>query len=147
MKNPVRILSLIFFALVIISCNGKKSNESTDINKSKVDLSTQANYEQFLAELGIEIPENATFKELKKTNDGNFKIFYTLVPFENIQDSLQRFYEHQADNILINKGWTKSETGWQPHGTEYVKDANYFKFFIVVSEKHNVYELAFKYGQ
>ncbi|MGE0089649.1 MAG: hypothetical protein AB7S50_09285 [Bacteroidales bacterium] len=147
MKNSVRILSMIFIALLIASCNKEAGKESSENNKNKIDLSTQANYEKFLADWGITIPEKASFKELKKTNDGNYKIFYNLEPYENIQDSLQIFYENQLDNILISKGWAKAESGWNPHGTEYKNDSNYFKFFIVVSEKYNVYELSFKYGQ
>jgi hypothetical protein len=148
MKKLLRIISLGFIALFIVSCiNKAETKESTEVTENKIDLSTQANYEMFLTDWGITIPEKAVFKELKKTNDGNYKIFYNLEPFENIQDSLQRFYENQFDNILVNKGWTKVESGWNPHGTEYKNDVNYFKFFLVVSKEHNVYELAFKYGQ
>ncbi|HRW63691.1 MAG TPA: hypothetical protein P5132_09395, partial [Bacteroidales bacterium] len=66
---------------------------------------------------------------------------------ENMQDSLQSYYENLFDSILLDKGWVKPESGWNPRGTVYEKEDNYFKFFIVVSEKHQIYELAFKYGQ
>ena len=97
--------------------------------------------------MGITVFENAKFKELKKTNDGNYKIVYDIEPFENIQDSLQNYYEKMCDTALLDKGWKKTEAGWNPHGTVYEKGDEYFKFFIVVSEQYNVYELAFKYGQ
>ena len=115
--------------------------------QTKVDLSTQENYENFLSDMGITVHEKALFKELKKTNDGNYKIIYDVEPFENIQDSLQTYYENMFDKILLQDGWQKPNAGWDPHGTLYEKDNNYFKFFILVSEKHNIYELAFKYGQ
>ncbi len=140
MKITIKILSaLAVILLVSISCQNTK--------KEIIDLSTQANYETFLADFGVTIPDNAEFAELKKTNDGNYKIFYRLPPAENLQDSLQIIYENQLDNLLLNQGWTKAESGWNPHGTLYEKNELYFKFFITVSEKHNVYEIAFKYGQ
>jgi len=146
MKRVFQILCIaIFTASLFVSCNTKTEKKG---NKNiAIDLSTQVNYEKFLNEWGITIPENATFKELKKTNDGNYKIFYSIAPFENMQDSLQSYYENLFDSILLDKGWVKPESGWNPRGTVYEKEDNYFKFFIVVSEKHQIYELAFKYGQ
>lgn len=140
MKKLVKlILSLAVILSVSLSCQNTK--------KDIIDLTTQANYEQFLTDFGVTIPDNAEFKQLKKTNDGNYKIFYSLQPAKNLQDSLQIIYENQLDNLLLNKGWTKPEAGWNPHGTMYEKEDLYFKFFITVSEKYNVYEIAFKYGQ
>jgi hypothetical protein len=140
MKKALQIvLSWIVVLSLSVSCQNKKQ----DI----IDLSTQEKYEQFLTDFGVKIPDNANFEQLKKTNDGNYKIFYSLPPAENLQDSLQKVYENDLDNLLLSKGWTKPEKGWNPRGTVYEKDNLYFKFFITVSEKHNIYELAFKYGQ
>lgn len=149
MKNLTRLFCITLLITVFIpSCNQKtETKKTTESIDKKIDLSTQQNYEKFLSDRGIVIHEKATFKELKKTSDGNYKIFYTVKPFENIQDSLQKYYEKQFDDILLSKGWAKPNDGWGPHGTEYKKDGTYFKFFIVVSDKHKIYELAFKYGQ
>jgi len=148
MKKIVFLLNMLLLVALLSACNQKADKkESTENIKEKIDLSTKENYEKFLAEWGIAIPENSTFKELKKTSDGNYKIFYNVAPFVNILDSLQNFYENQFDQILLSQGWTKPSTGWNPHGTEYTKDGSYFKFFIVVSDEHKIYELAFKYGQ
>ncbi|MFC2152554.1 hypothetical protein ACFLSE_08505 [Bacteroidota bacterium] len=84
---------------------------------------------------------------MKKTNDGNYKIIYNVEPFDNMQDSLQIYYETMIDEVLLDNGWSKPKEGWDPHGTLYEKNDSYFKFFILVSEKHKIYELAFKYGE
>jgi hypothetical protein len=136
--------TFIPFAFTLILVFAISCQNST---QKKTDLSTQDKYEKFLTDMGVTIPSNATFKEIKKTNDGNYKIFYNLSPAENLQDSLQTFYENQLDNILLSKGWRKPENGWNPHGTKYEKDNHYFKFFLVVSKEHDIYELAFKYGE
>ena len=138
-----KTIQLFVTLLVIISFSVSCKNS----NEKKIDLSNQANYEKFLSDMGITLPENATFKEIKKTNDGNYKIFYILNNFNIEQDSLQRFYEKHLDNLLLTQGWTKPENGWKPHGTMYEKDDLYFKFFLVYSKEYNIYELAFKYGQ
>jgi hypothetical protein len=146
MKRIVQLSSILILALLlVVGCtNNTKKNE---ISENKIDLSTQEAYETFLADWGITIPENATLKELKKTNDGNYKLIYNVEPFEDMQDSLQTYYEKMFDAALLDKDWIKPKEGWDPHGTRYEKDDNYFKFFILISEDHNVYELAFKYGQ
>lgn len=150
MKRIFQSTGLILFAFLLITgCKNTSENkgmEETTEKEMKVDLSTQENYEKFLADWGITIPEGATLKEVKKTNDGNYKIIYKLEPFENIQDSLQMAYEKMFDEALLGKGWVKPNEGWGPHGTLYEKEKEFFKFFIVVSEKHKIYELAFKYG-
>ncbi len=138
-----KILKAALCLLIVFSLSISCQNEKKDI----IDLSTQDKYEKFLTEFGVKIPDSAKFEQLKKTNDGNYKIFYSLPPSENLQDSLQMMYENDLDNLLLNKGWTKPEKGWNPRGTMYEKGDLYFKFFITVSEKHNIYELAFKYGQ
>lgn len=151
MKQIIRINLILFLVLTIVSGCKMSTKQETKKNQeqeeTKIDLSTQENYENFLSDMGITVHEKTSFKELKKTNDGNYKIIYDVEPFENIQDSLQSYYENMFDEILLNDGWQKPKDGWDPHGTLYEKDDNYFKFFILVSEKHNVYELAFKYGQ
>jgi len=148
MKNILRLSGIIFLMITFLwSCqNIDKKEVSKEIIESKIDLSTQEGFENYLADWGITIPENATLKDLKKTNDGNYKIIYNIEPFENIQDSLQIMYENMFDEILLNEGWKKPKEGWDPHGTVYEKSDQYFKFFILVSEKHKIYELAFKYG-
>jgi hypothetical protein len=142
MKKIIQIASVLFIFALLFSCGSKTTKE-----KSKVDLSTQEAFEGFLAENGITIHENANFDYIKKTNDGNYKMIYKVEPFENIHDSLQTYYELMFDKALLSKGWEKPESGWGQHGTLYSKDDNFFKFFVLVSEKHDVYELAFKYGQ
>lgn len=146
MKRIIQLSSIFFLAtLLFTACNNQ--TEKKDISETQIDLSTQDAYETFLADWGITIPESAVLKELKKTNDGNYKLIYNVAPFENMQDSLQTYYEKMFDAVLLDKGWIKPKEGWDPHGTLYEKDDNYFKFFILISEDHNVYELAFKYGQ
>lgn len=153
MKKIVQLsVILLLTSIFILSCkNTAKKKESSEVKKesvqNKFDLSTQQGYENFLADWGITIPENATFKKLKKTNDGNYKLIYSVKPYENMQDSLQNYYENMFDKILLDKGWEKPKAGWDPHGTVYEKGDSYFKFFILVSEKYNIYELAFKYGE
>ncbi len=151
MKQTFKLSGIIFFMILFLgSCQNVEKKQVTEESKpeteNKIDLSTQENFEKFLADWNITIPENSTLKDLKKTNDGNYKIIYSIEPFKNIQDSLQITYEKMFDEALLNKGWIKPKAGWDPHGTVYEKDDMYFKFFIVVSEKHNIYELAFKYG-
>jgi len=143
MKKIIQLLSLILLSVIIISCSNQTKNEES---KTKIDLSTQVSYEGFLAKNGISIHEKASYDLIKKTNDGNYKIIYKVEPFENIQDSLQNYYEQMFDRTLLIDGWDKPKAGWGQHGTLYTKDDSFFKFFILVSEKHNVYELAFKYG-
>jgi len=146
MKRIVQLSSILILALLlVVGCNN--NTKKNEISENKIDLSTQEAYEAFLADWGITIPENATLKELKMTNDGNYKLIYSIEPFENMQDSLQTHYENMCDKALLNKGWVKPKEGWDPHGTVYEKDDKYFKFFILISEDYNVYELAFKYGQ
>jgi len=153
MKKTIQLSGLLLLAvLLIMACNTtsekQETSETTEEKKEvQLDLSTQEAYEAFLADWGISIPENAVLKELKKTNDGNYKLIYNVAPFENMQDSLQIYYEKIFDEALLNKGWIKPKEGWDAHGTLYEKDDNYFKFFILISEKHSYYELAFKYGQ
>lgn len=152
MKKAIQLISLMLLtAFLFTACNSstekKETTETTEKTKAKIDLSTQESYEAFLTDWEIKIPENATLKELKKTNDGNYKLIYNVEPFENMQDSLQIYYEKMFDKALLDKGWIKPKEGWDAHGTLYEKDDNFFKFFILVSEKYNHYELAFKYGQ
>lgn len=152
MNNTIRLIGILTLILFIGSCKtatNKKDSAEDTVAKSeeKIDLSTQEAYENFLADWGIQIPENATFNELKQTADGNYKLIYSVEPFDNMQDSLQTYYENMFDDILLEKGWAKPKAGWDPHGTVYEKDDAYFKFFILVSEKHDIYELAFKYGE
>ncbi len=142
-KKLIQLFGLFLFTILLLS-TCKNASESKEM---KVDLSTQENYEKFLADWEISIPEDAVLKEVKKTNDGNYKIIYNLEYFENMQDSLQMKYESMFDESLLVKGWTKPKKGWDPHGTLYEKEKEYFKFFITVSEKHEIYELAFKFGQ
>jgi predicted transcriptional regulator len=144
MKNLYRLSVLITFVFFSACSNGNKEIKS---DENKIDLSKQEVYEKLLANMGISIHEKATFDFIKKTNDGNYKLVYKVEPFENIQDSLQSYYEQMLDNTLLTNGWEKPKEGWGQHGTLYKNDKNFLKFFILVSEKHNVYELAFKYGQ
>ena len=149
-KKTIQLSGLLLFTILLLNaCKNAPENkemEETTEKELEVDLSTQENYEKFLADWGINIPENAVLKEVKRTNDGNYKIIYKLEYFENMQDSLQMKYEKMFDESLLDKGWTKPKEGWGPHGTLYEKEKEYFKFFITVSEKHEIYELAFKYG-
>ena len=146
---PSAIILVFLFCWGCKNMPDKKETEKDQsiVEETKFDLSTQEGYENFLADWGIGIPENSTFKEVKKTNDGNYKIIYSVEPFDNIQDSLQIYYEGLFDKILLEKGWVKPKSGWDPHGTLYEKENQYFKFFILVSEQHNIFELAFKYGE
>lgn len=152
MKKIFQAISILALILLLGSCKTTTNKEESADNKSgkaeeKIDLSTQEAYENFLDDWGIQIPENATFNELKQTADGNYKLIYSVEPFDNMQDSLQTYYENMFDDILLEKGWVKPKAGWDPHGTMYKKDDVYFKFFILVSKTHDIYELAFKYGQ
>ncbi|MBI9052738.1 MAG: hypothetical protein JEY96_02910 [Bacteroidales bacterium] len=144
MKKIIQIANVLFISALLFSCGSQTTKEES---KVKIDLSSQEFYEGFLAQNSITIHEKASFERIKKTNDGNYKIIYKVEPFENIQDSLQAYYEEMFDKALLSKGWEKPESGWGQHGTVYTKDDNFFKFFVLVSEKHDVYELAFKYGQ
>ena len=108
---------LIVAILFSFSCKTSTNQEATSEKESKIDLTTQVKYEDFLANEGIVVHEKATFKELKKTNDGNYKIIYNVEPFENIQDSLQTYYENMFDEVLLQNGWQKPQAGWDPHGT------------------------------
>jgi len=146
MKRIIYLTGIILLTFMLMFACKTKTEEKLSA-KEKIDLSTQDNYEKFLLDWGIAIPDDAVLKEVKKTNDGNYKIVYKLMPFENMLDSLQLNYEKMFDTALLDKGWEKPKEGWDPHGTLYKKNKEYFKFFIVVSEKHDVYELAFKYGQ
>jgi|GEM_PF-3132619 len=143
MKKIIQLVSLLLLSVLIFSCTTQTKKEESKI---KINLSTQVAYEGFLAEKGIKIHEKANFELIKKTNDGNYKVIYKVEPFDNIQDSLQNYYEQMFDKALLTDGWDKPKAGWGQHGTLYTKDDSFFKFFILVSEKHNVYELAFKYG-
>ena len=53
---------MLLLVALMSACNQKADKkESTENIKEEIDLSTQGNYEKFLADWGIAIPENSTF--------------------------------------------------------------------------------------